>query len=165
MQTKKRSPKKGKKRVQINEALNKTFQGGKIDRPKKKSQKKLPKIEEALEKKFQGGKLRYHSAIHKHLHKNLSGLGGRFDPPFVRQKMAELLSSYHPSVFHSYMAGKVKDIPQHQAYHPGAPVQPQRRERRPTIVNSGGSLRSLTHSENGLLQSFDSNFYSHSEIV
>jgi len=162
LKPRKRSPKRTQK---IEEALAKKMQGGKISKPKKRSPKKNLPVQEAIQKKMQGGKIKFHDPIHRHLHKNLSGRGGRFDPPFVRQKMHQMLSAYHPSVFHSYMSGKPQDIPQDSHYAPGKPIQPVRADPRPTIIDYGGSLNALTHSENGLLQSFDSTFHSHLEIV
>ena len=160
---KKRSPKRS---PTIQAAIAETMKGGKIEKPKKRSPKKDQKIEEAIQTKMQsGGKLKFHDPIHRHLHKNLSGRGGRFDPPFVRQKMHQMMSAYHPSIFHSYMSGKPQDIPQDNHYAPGRPIQRVRKDPRPTIVDMGGSLNALTHSENGLLQSFDSTFHSYLEIV
>ena len=141
------------------------MQGGAIRKPKKRSPKKNQKIEEALDRKMQGGKIRYHDAIHKYVHSRLSGRGGRFDPPFVREKMHQMMSAYHPSIFHSYLAGKVHDIPSDPHYKFGGVPQRVRYDPRPTVVDTGGSMNALTHSENGYLQSYDSTFYSHSEIV
>ena len=159
---KKRSPKKD---PVIQEAIAKKFQGGAIKKPKKKSQKKPEAFEEAIAKKMQGGKLRFHDATHKFLHQNLSGRGGRLDKPFVREKMHELMSHYHPSLFQSYLSGKVRDIPSDPQYALGGPPRPTRRDPRPTVVDSGGSMSSLTHSENGVLQAHDSTFYTHFELV
>jgi hypothetical protein len=142
-------------------------QGGAIKKPTKKSKKKNPKVEEALETQMQGGKLKkkspvkfkFHDPMHKYLHQNLSGRGGNLDTPFVRDKMYSLMSRYHPSIFQSYLSGKVRDIPQDPQYHLGGPVQQTRPDPRPHVVDYGGSMNALTHSENGLLQSYDSTFY------
>jgi len=158
----KRSP---KKRPKVEEALQKQFQGGAIQKVRKRSPKKRPKVEEALAKQMQGGKMKYHDRMHKHLHKNLSGRGGRFDSQFVREKMHQLMSSYHPAIFHSYMSGKARDIPSHVYDEPGRKPQPTRHDPRPSVVDTGGSMNSITHSENGVLQSFDNTFYQHLEIV
>ena len=158
----KRSP---KKKQEIDEALEKTMQGGAIRKPRKRSPKKKQDIEEALDRKMQGGKIKFHDPIHKYVHPRLSGRGGRFDSPFVREKMHQLMSAYHPSIFHSYLSGRVQDVPSDPHYDFGGAPQRVRHDPRPTVVDSGGSMRALTHSENGFLQSFDSTFYSHSEIV
>ena len=158
----KRSP---KKKQEIDEALEKTMQGGAIRKPRKRSPKKKQDIEEALDRKMQGGKIKFHDPIHKYVHPRLSGRGGRFDSPFVREKMHQLMSAYHPSIFHSYLSGRVQDVPSDPHYDFGGTPQRVRHDPRPTVVDSGGSMRALTHSENGFLQSFDSTFYSHSEIV
>jgi len=162
VKTRKRSPKRAPR---VEEAIAKSMQGGRITKSRKRSPKKNQKVQEAIQKKMQGGKIRFHDPIHRHLHKNLSGRGGSFDPPFVRQKMHQMLSAYHPSIFHSYMTGKAHDIPQDPHYAPGAPITKVRPDPRPTVVDFGGSLNALTHSENGYLQSFDSTFHSHIEIV
>ena len=95
---------------------------------------------------------------------NLSGKGGRLDDPYVRSKMMELMSSYHPSVLNSYVKGRYHDLPQDAHYHP-APKTKRREDPGATVVDMGGSLSALTHSENGLLRSHDSRFYPHFEIV
>ena len=158
----KKSPKKD---IKIEEALAAKMQGGAIRKHKKKSPKKDPKIEEALAAKMQGGKLKYHDAVHKYLHRNLSGRGGRLDSPYVREKMHQLMSSYHPALFQSYLSGRVRDIPSDPQYALGGPPQPTRRDPRPTVVDTGGSMNAITHSENGILHAFDSTFYNHFELV
>ena len=162
LKARKRSP---KKKPKIDEALEKQMQGGAILKARKRSPKKKPKIDEALEKQMQGGKIKYHDRMHKHLHKNLTGRGGRFDSEFVREKMHQVMSAYHPALFNSYMTGKVRDFPTDTRYEPGPKPVATRPDPRPTVVDMGGSMRSLTHSENGALQSFDNTFYSHLEIV
>ena len=176
---KKRSPKKDTK---IEEALATKMQsGGAIRKPKKKSPKKDQKVEEAIAAKMQGGKLaadsgaplvgaggklKFHDATHKYLHQKLSGRGGHIDSPFVREKMHQLMSAYHPALFQSYLSGKVRDIPSDPHYALGGlPLPPTRIDPRPTVVDTGGSMAALTHSENGLLQAFDSTFYNHFELV
>jgi hypothetical protein len=168
---KKRSPKKD---IKIEEALATKMQsGGAIRKPKKKSPRKNPKVEEAIAAKMQGGKLdshrssglRFHDATHKYLHQKLSGRGGHIDTPFVREKMHQLMSAYHPSLFQSYLSGKVRDVPSDPHHALGGPPRPTRRDPRPTVVDTGGSMAALTHSENGILQAFDSTFYNHFELV
>jgi hypothetical protein len=160
---KKRSPKKD---IKIQEAIATKMQsGGAIRKPKKKSPRKNQKVDEAIAAKMQGGKLRFHDATHKYLHQKLSGRGGRLDPPFVREKMHQLMSAYHPAIFQSYLTGKVRDIPSDPHYDLGGPPRPTRIDPRPTVVDTGGSMAALTHSENGLLQAFDSTFYNHFELV
>jgi hypothetical protein len=117
---------------------------------------------------MQGGKIKYHDVMHKYLHQNLSGRGGRLDSPFVREKMHQLMSSYHPSLLNSYLAGSVRDIPSDPQDNLGEPFQPTyatRRDPRPTVVNWGGSMRPISHSENGVLQAFDSTFHNYVELV
>ena len=141
--------------------------GGAIKQPKVLKKKKDPKIQEALEAQAEkmGGRL-FHSATHKYLHEKLTGLGGRLDTEFCREKMHQLMSRYHPSLFQAYLTGKVKD-PQPDFHdrvrHP--PPRPQPRPTRPTFVDMGGSLKAISHSENGLLQAFDSTFHHHLQLV
>ena len=163
--------KQKKKDDKLDEALEKQAQGGAINKKKirVKQKKKDEKLEEALEKQAQGGYLKkkktFHDPIHKHLHANLSGRGGRVDPPYVRKKMAELMSSYHPALFQTYMRGKAHDLPQDHSFSPGAPVKQNRPDVRAHVVDSGGSLSALHHSVNGVLTSVDSTFYHHLEVV
>ena len=158
----KKSPKKNEK---IEEALAASMQGGAIQKPKKKSPKKEPKVQEALAASMQGGKLRFHDPMHKYLHGQLSGRGGKLDTPFVRQRMHALMSKYHPALFSSYLAGRVRDLPHDPHWDLGAPPQQTRPDPRPTFVDHGGSLSALTHSENGVLQAHDSRWHPHFEIV
>ena len=144
--------------------------GGAIRKPILKKKKKDPKIEEALDAQAaqMGGKLeetQFHNPTHKYVHGKLSGKGGAFDSPFVRQKMHQLMSRHHPALFQTYSTGRVNHLRDewHDKWHP--PPKPQAAERRPTYVDMGGSLRSVSHSENGLLQSFDSTFHHHLELI
>ena len=152
-----------KKDEKVEEAIEKKAQGGAIDKKKLrvKPKKKDKKIEEAIEKKAQGGRMKFHDPIHKHLHANLSGRGGRVDPPYVRKKMHELTQGFHPSVFQSYMKGKFHDLPQDSSFHPRAPVKRNTPYIRPHVIDTGGSLSAIHHSVDGVLTSVDSTFYSH----
>ena len=152
----------------VEEALQtKAVTGGAIEKKKVRIRppKKDPKIEEAMQKKAQGGSIKFHDPIHRHLHKNLSGRGGRLDPPYVRKKMSEVMSSFHPSVFQSYMKGKYHDLPMDHSEHPGPRISKNPREPRPHVIDTGGSLSALHHSVDGVLTSVDTNFYSHLEVV
>ena len=155
----KRSPKKDSK---IQEALEKKMQGGAIRAPRKRSPKKKPKIDEAIKEKMKGT---FWDPTHKYLHSKLSGTGGRLDSPYCREKMHQVMSRYHPALFQSYLSGRVRDIPTDKQYHLDGKPAPTRPDPRPTVVDTGGSLRAVSHSENGLLQSFDSTFYSHLQLV
>lgn len=145
-------------------------QGGAIKKPKRKpSQKTLKELKEgeaiAHQMQQQGGAIKYHDAMHKYLHHKLSGRGGRLDSTLCREKMHQVMSRYHPSIFQSYLRGKVVTPPTVPHYEMGPKPKPSRSERRPTVLDAGGSLRAITHSENGYLQSFDSTFYNHVELV
>ena len=165
---KKKSPKKSQK---IEEALSATMQGGAIKKVRKKrSPKKKPKIDQALQKSFEGGrvsrKLRtYHDPTHKYLSAKLTGRGGGLDSALCRKKMFELMSDQHPSLFQSYIKGKVMDIPSHNRYNLHAKPKPTRKERRPDVIDIGGSMNHLSHSENGLLVTHDSSWYNEFEMI
>ena len=146
-------------------------QGGAITKPRKRSPKKHRKIEEANEALIkQGGaikKRKYFDPIHKHLMENLSGRGGAFDTPFVRKKMHELLSYEDPTVFDSYMKGRLHNLPQFYADHPGKHIKEiaQKSDPESTVIDFGGSLNPITHSEDGFLMAHDSTFYHQVHIV
>ena len=159
--------KKKKKEEKIEEALAYQAQrGGAIKNPILKRKKKDDKVEDALKAQSQkmGGKL-FHNPTHKYLWNKLSGRGGRLDSPYCREKMHQLMSRYHPSLFQAYLTGRSNHEKPvfHERTHPNPKPQPA--EKRPTFVDMGGSLRSVTHSENGLLQSFDSTFHHHLQLI
>ena len=164
--------KKKKKDEKVEEALQAQAaqMGGAIRKPVLKKKKKDEKIQEALNVQAaqMGGELKtpmFFSPTHKYLHEKVSGRGGSFDTPFVRQKMHQLMSRHHPALFQTYSTGRVTHLKDewHDKWHP--PPRPQPREKRPTFVDMGGSLRSVSHTENGLLQSFDSTFHHHLELI
>ena len=147
------------------------MQGGAIRKVKTKAKRKSPKkekIEQALAMTMQGGKLskrKYYDAHHKYLSQKLTGKGGHLDSPYCREKMHSLMSKYHPSLFQSYLSGKVRDIPHDQQYHLDLPQMPTLKDRRPHVVDYGGSLAGLTHRENGLLMAHDSSFHKHLQLI
>ena len=140
--------------------------GGAIKEPKTKLKKKDPKIEEAIEaqSKQMGGKL-FYSPTHKYLHEKLSGRGGRLDTAFCREKMHQLMSRYHPSLFQSYLTGRVPErTPSyHERSHPTPKFQKPRLTR--ALIDTGGSLNGISHSENGLLQAFDLTFHHFVQLI
>ena len=162
--------KKREKKIdpKIEEAIDKTFAGGKIDKVKKREKKKDAKVEEAINTTFTGGKIKkkFHNRLHKHLHENLTGKGGRFDSPFVRKKMHELMTKHgHPKIFQSYITGRYNNFHEDPSDTLHGPPKPVRRDSIAHVIDTGGSLKKLTHSEGGFLQSYDSKWYSHVEIV
>ncbi len=84
-----------------------------------------------------------------------------------RNMMQSIMENYHPSFWHSYVAGKVKDISRfendHLTNYKRAPVQKQ--DSRADVIDTGGSLNPLTYSENGYLMSHNSEFHSMYEVV
>ena len=166
-----KSPVKDRRKEKVDDALKSQIKKGgnlkqvRVRSPKKDKRKE--KVDEALEKQAKsGGKLpkrKYNDAIHKHLMQNLSGRGGHLDSPFVRQKVHEVMTSYHPSLFSSYMKGRAHVLPQHQAFHaPTAKIS--RPDTKASVTAFGGSLSAITHSENGRLMSHNSAFIHHVEL-
>jgi hypothetical protein len=78
--------------------------------------------------------------------------------------MHHLLEKHDPAIFKSYMDGKVHREPKFVHDHPMR-TRPARRDARADVVNSGGSMNGITHSENGRLIAHNSDFHHHIEIV
>ena len=147
----------------VAEALEKqvTF-GGAIKKPKYKKRELKPKIKDALD--AQASKRRYHDSTHKFMMENLSGRGGAFDAPLVRQAMHQLTSTMHPKIYESYHRGKGMSTFEDRSDMPGKPIGRHRPDTKAHFIAMGGSLNALTHSVNGQLQAFDSTFYSHLQL-
>ena len=156
---KKKSPKRNEK---IEQALA-TRVGGSIRNVKKKSPKKNEKIAQALKTRVGGG-IKFHDRNHEYLYNKLSGKGGHLDSPECRKMMHSVMEDYHPSLFNSYINGRVMDAPKFIHDHK-IPAQRKKINRRPDVINYGGSLNAISHSENGLLISHDSRFHNYVEIV
>ena len=142
-----------------------TFEGGAIHKPRKREPKRHKKIEQALAAQAQkGGRMRFHDKAHEYLYKKLSGRGGRLDSAMCRKMMFQIMDKYDPTLFQSYLRGKVVDTPRFHHDHPINTPKP-RLDSSADVINHGGSLNSITHSENGLLRSHDSEFHNFFEIV
>ena len=92
----------------------------------------------------------------------LSGLGAAYDPPDVAKAMMKTFAQY-PEILHTYIQGRVPNPPQkvrHLTEHSHA-----RRDAGASIVDYGGSLRAISHSENGYLVSHDSRFPNEFHII
>ena len=156
----KKSPEREEK---VEEALATTVGGAIIKkRIRKRSPKKKEEIEEALATQ-QGGSIRYHSAMHKHLHESLSGKGGALDTPFVRKHMHSIMKNYDPTVLKTYLTGKVHRLPTFSNDH-------HKRTKRGTDVGAdllymGGSMMSVSHCEDGYLVHHDARHHPFHEIV
>ena len=131
------------------------MQGGAIRKARKKILKKHEKVPTR----------KFWDAHHKYLSQKLTGRGGKLDSAFCRNKMYGLMSKYHPALFQSYLAGKVRDIPHDKQFDLDLPQMPSRPDTRPHVVDYGGSMTSLSHSENGYLQAHSSEFHSHRELI
>ena len=161
-----RKPKKKepKRNAKVEEALA-TERGGAIRKPKKKEPKRNAKVEEALATE-RGGKIKFHDKTHEYLYHKLSGRGGKLDSPVCRKLMHSVMSKYHPAIWNSYINGKVTDLPQHAAFHPARDIRPPvRRDASADVLDYGGSLLGLTHSESGYLMSHDSTVHPFVQIV
>jgi len=157
---KKKSPKKDRK---IEEALQ-TQVGGSIRNARKKSPKKNKKVREALKTQIGGG-IRFHSTKHKWLYNNLSGRGGRLDSPQVRQHMYDLMKQYDGNLFKTYLHGKVVDRPRFIQDEVFRSRKPNKQDSSAHVIDYGGSLNSITHSEDGLLTAHNNEFFHLFEIV
>ena len=162
----KKSPERKEK---ITQALRADIQkGGRIDKSKvrKKSPERKEKLLQAMRTDIQkGGRLPYHDARHKYLHQNLSGKGAHHDSPMCRKVMHTLMSKCHPSIWSSYVKGKTHDIPTDKSLHLHNAPKPLRRDPQADVIHFGGSIRALSHSENGMLTYHDSDFHNYLEIV
>ena len=157
---KKREPHRDEK---IMQALALDVRGGAIRKARKREPKRHKKIEQAIASK-RGGGMKFHDKSHKYLYENLSGRGGRLDSAMYRKMVHQIMDKYDPTLFQSYIRGKVIDTPRFHHDHP-IKTPRQRRDAGADVINHGGSLNSITHSENGLLRSHDSEFHHFFEIV
>ena len=90
----------------------------------------------------------------------LSGRGGRLDSPQCRQMMYHVMKKYPPEVFQTYINGRLSDnTPYFHNDHLTNAPRPRYADPRPHIIDRGGSLTAITHSENGFLQAHDSTFH------
>ena len=86
-------------------------------------------------------------AMYSHFGGQMSGLGAKHDPPAVVNFVHNTLKQ-HPKLLHAYHSGKVVNPPQRKI--------PFRRDYgSPDVIDYGGSLNALSHTENGRLVSFD----------
>ena len=160
LKPRKKSPKRNEK---IEQALA-TKVGGAIRNPRKKSPKKDEKIQQALATKV-GGRLKFNDYTHKYMYNKLTGKGARHDSAQCRGMMHTIMSKYHPSILNSYLAGKVTDLPRFENDHLQKTPAPTRRDARVDVIEHGGSLHPISHSENGFLTLHNSEFHHMVEIV
>ena len=99
------------------------------------------------------------------MYEKLSGHGARRDSARCRTQMHSIMSKFHPSIWNSYVAGRVKDLPGYNNDEMGTTKRPTRPDVRPDVVDFGGSLHPLTHSENGFLVSHNPEFHETFEVV
>ena len=132
------------------------FKGGAIKKPKRKEREKDDKIEQALAHQAQRGGSLY-DAQHKYMMDKLSGHGAHHDSEKCRSNMHSIMSRYDPVFWDTYISGKVQPSPQ--------TVRTRRQDARADIIETGGSLHPISHSENGFLESHNPEFHHYLEIV
>ena len=156
-----RSPKRDKK---IEQALATKVGGAISKKVRTRSPKRDKKIEQALATKV-GGSLKFHDNTHKYMYNKLTGHGARKDSQQCRTMMYNIMSKYHPSLWNSYLAGRVKDLPRFENDHLQTTPVPVKVDARADIIETGGSLNRISHSENGFLTAYNSEFHHYIEIV
>ena len=147
----------------ILQALDFNTRGGSIRKARKKESKRDKKLEQALAS-HKGGRIKFHDKQHKYLYEKLSGRGGRLDSPMCRKMVHRIMDKYDPTLFQSYLNGRVMDTPRFHHDHPIITPRPKR-DARADVINYGGSLNGITHSVDGILRTHNSEFHSFLEIV
>ena len=147
----------------ILQAVDFNTRGGAIRKARKKEPKRNKKLEQALAS-HKGGRIRFHDKQHKYLYENLSGKGGRLDSAMCRKMVHRIMDKYDPTMFQSYLNGRVMDTPRFHHDHPIITPRPKR-DARADVINHGGSLNGITHSVDGILRTHNSEFHSFLEIV
>ena len=95
------------------------------------------------------------AGAYSHYGGSLSGRGLAHDPPDVARAMIQTFAQ-HPEVLHTYIQGRVPNPRQHVP-HLTQKVN-SRQGAGASIVDYGGSMSAISHSENGYLVSHDSRF-------
>ena len=102
------------------------------------------------------------------MYHKLSGRGAKRDSPQCREVMHGIMSKYHPSLWNSYVAGKVKDVPRFENDHITHYKQRKRQPKKDAaadIIDTGGSLNPIQFSEDGYLMTHNSEFHYIREVV
>ena len=90
----------------------------------------------------------------------LTGRGGRLDSSECRKMMYHVMKNYPPEYFQTYIKGRVSDNTSHFSNDHLTNAPPQRfQDPGADVIDRGGSLLGITHSENGYLQAHDSTFH------
>ena len=94
------------------------------------------------------------AGAYSHLGGQLSGLGMAYDPPHVAQSIIKSFQAY-PEILAAYTQGRVSNPPsaRYDAFQEFAA-----RDSGASVIDYGGSVDGLTHSENGYLVAHDSSF-------
>ena len=94
------------------------------------------------------------AGAYSHLGGQLSGRGMAYDPPHVAQAMIKSFQSY-PEILAAYTQGRVSNPP---AARLDGFQQFAARDSSASVIDYGGSLDAISHSENGYLVAHDSSF-------
>ena len=94
------------------------------------------------------------AGAYSHLGGQLSGRGMAYDPPHVAQAMIKSFQAY-PEILAAYTQGRVSNPP---AARLDGFQQFAARDSGASVIDYGGSIDGLTHSENGYLVAHDSSF-------
>ena len=101
------------------------------------------------------------AGAYSHLGGQLSGKGAAYDPPHVAQSVIKSLQAY-PEILAAYTQGRVSNPPgsRYDGFQEFA-----QRDAGASIIDYGGSIDGVTHSENGYLVAHDSSFPHEFHIV
>ena len=101
------------------------------------------------------------AGAYTHLGGQLSGRGMAYDPPHVAQAMIKSFQG-HPEILAAYTQGRVSNPP--SARYDGF-QQFAQRDSGASIIDYGGSIAGITHSEDGYLVAHDSSWPHEFHIV
>ena len=93
---------------------------------------------------------------YSHYGGSLSGRGSAHDDSATVRAMMQTFAN-HPEILHTYVQGRVPN-PQQMVPHLTQRVHPRGRGAGASIVDYGGSMNAISHSENGYLVSHDPTF-------
>ena len=138
--------------------------GGAITKKvKKRSPKKEYKIQEALATETGGAikkrGVRYYNKHHKYLKEKLTGRGGRLDSTECRKMMYHVMKKLPAEYFQTYIRGRTTRPQRFENDHLTNSRKPRYEDATAHVIDMGGSLSAITHSENGYLRSHDSTFH------
>ena len=96
------------------------------------------------------------AGAYAHYGGSLSGLGSAHDDSATVKAMLRTFAN-HPEILHTYVQGRVPN-PQQMVPHLTQRVHSRSKGAGASIIDYGGSLHAISHSENGFLMSHDPSF-------